>query len=590
MMDDFREAANTDGDSPADDHLCRADLAGEGKGSKLRRRTVLKALGSLAVGTLTFRRALAAQAADTGKVTPEMIRQAEWIAGLELTEKERESTAKEVQQSLASFQALRKVELGHDVAPALSFVPAPGLRPADGVRRNQARASGSPALQRPGSDEALAFLTVTELSALIRSRQVTSTELTKLYLGRLKRFDPLLKCVVTLTEDLAIQQAARADAEIAAGKVRGPLHGIPWGAKDLIAVPGYPTTWGAPQFKGRVLNQKATVAARLEEAGAVLVAKLTLGALAQGDDWFGGKTRSPWDPRRGSSGSSAGSAAAAAAGLVGFALGSETLGSIISPCRACGASGLRPTFGRVSRHGCMSLAWSMDKIGPIARSIEDCASFSTPSTATTVLIRRLLISPSSGRPEPRSSGSRSATLRSPSGRPTSGEELKVLRSLGFELVPIALPTNYPLDAITLMLGTEAASAFDELTRNHVTEGLNTWPDEFRQGQFVPAVEYLRAARVRTLLMRAMAKVMESVDLYVGSGPDLVITNLTGHPSAVFPGSFRDINGRPGPRSFTLTGQLYGESTLLAVAHAYQQATLNHLQHPPLEQFLAKDKS
>ena len=583
MIDDVWNAE----DSALNAHAREAHRAAGGKDSLLRRRTALKALGLLGVGTVTFRRALAAQAAQAAKVTPEMIRQAEWIAGLELTEKERESTAKEIQESLASFQALRKVEVGHDVAPALSFVPAPGLRQAAGVKRNQARIVGTPVVHRPSSDEELAFLTVAELSGLVRSRQVTSTELTKLYLGRLKRFDPLLKCVVTPTEDLAMRQAAQADAEIASGKIRGPLHGIPWGAKDLIAYPGYPTTWGAPQFKGRVLNEKATVAARLEEAGAVLVAKLTLGALAQGDQWYGGKTRSPWDPRRGSSGSSAGSAAAAAAGLVGFALGSETLGSIVSPCRACGASGLRPTFGRVSRHGCMSLAWSMDKIGPIARSIEDCAlildaihghdgldptavdqSFAWPPA---VALERLKI----------------GYLEEPQRPFDQREELKVLRALGFELVPIALPTNYPLDAITLMLGTEASAAFDELTRNHVTEGLNTWPETFRQGQFVPAVEYLRAARVRTLLMQAMAKVMESVDLYVGSGPDLVITNLTGHPSAVFPGSFRDINGRPGPRSITLTGRLYGESTLLAVAHAYQQATGQHLHRPPLEQFLAE---
>ena len=590
MNDDFREAVDAENESAAEDHLCRADRADEGIGLSLRRRSALKALGLLGVGTVSFRRALAAQAADAGKVTPEMIRQAEWIAGLELTEKEREGTAKEVQESLQWFQALRKVELGHDVAPALSFVPAPGLRQAEGVRRNQAKSSGSLVPRRPGSDEELALLTVSELSALLRSRQVTSTELTKLYLGRLKRFDPLLKCVVTLTEDLAFKQAAQADAVLAAGKFRGPLHGIPWGAKDLISYPGYPTTWGAPQFKGRVLNQKATVADRLDEAGAVLVAKLTLGALAQGDGWFGGKTRSPWDPRRGSSGSSAGSAAAVAAGLVGFALGSETLGSIVSPCRACGASGLRPTFGRVSRHGCMSLAWSMDKIGPIARSIEDCALVLDAIHGHDGLDPTAVDQPFVWPPAVALERLKIGYLEEPQ-RPTGErEELKVLRSLGFELVPIALPTNYPLDAITLMLGTEAAAAFDELTRNHITEGLNSWPETFRQGQFVPAVEYLRAARVRTLLMRDMARVMASVDLYVGSGPDLVITNLTGHPCAVFPGSLHDINGRPGPRSVTLTGRLHDESTLLAVAHAYQQATGHHLQHPPLEQFLAEGKA
>ena len=387
----------------------------------VHRRTILKSLAALGAGSVAFRRALAAQAAAAGKVTPEMIKQAEWIAGLELTEKERESAAKEVQKSLESFQQLRKVNVGYDVPPVLVFLPAPGLRPTPEAGRNRARpyASPSPSPPRPESDEAVAFLSLAELSALIRSRKVSSTELTKLYLGRLKRFDPLLKCVVTLTEELALQQAKRADAEIAAGKFRGPLHGIPWGAKDLIAYPGYPTTWGAPQFKGRVIDEKATVAARLEDAGAVLVAKLTLGALAMGDQWFGGMTRSPWDPRRGSSGSSAGSAAAAAAGLVGFAIGSETLGSIVSPCRACGASGLRPTFGRVSRHGCMSLAWSMDKLGPIRARSRTAHWFSTPSTVMTASTRQPSISPSSGLPRSISERSRSVTSKRCSGPPRS---------------------------------------------------------------------------------------------------------------------------------------------------------------------------
>jgi Asp-tRNA(Asn)/Glu-tRNA(Gln) amidotransferase A subunit family amidase len=419
---------------------------------------------------------------------------------------------------------------------------------------------------------------------------VSSSELTQLSLARLKRFDPLLKCVVTLTEDLALKQAARADQELAAGKSRGPLHGIPWGAKDLIAYPGYPTNWGATPFKGRVLNVMASVAARLEEAGAVLVAKLSLGALAMGDLWFGGRTRSPWDPRSGSSGSSAGSASAAAAGLVGFAIGSETLGSIVSPCRACGATGLRPTFGRVSRHGCMSLAWSMDKIGPIARSVEDCALVFDAIHGHDGLDPSAVDQPFAWPPHLSLGELKIGYVEEPR-RPTeTREELKVLRELGFNLVPIELPTGLPLRAITLMLGTEAAAVFDELTRKHVTEGLNSWPETFRQGQFVPAVEYLRAARVRTLLMRSMAKLMKTVDLYVGSGQDLVITNLAGHPSVVFPGGFADHDGRPAPGSITLTGRLYDESTLLAVAHAYQRATGNHLERPPLERFLAEDQA
>jgi Asp-tRNA(Asn)/Glu-tRNA(Gln) amidotransferase A subunit family amidase len=566
--------------------LCHSTDAGRLGTEPLRRRSVLKALAALGVGSEIFRRALAAHAVGAGKVTADMIAQAEWIAGLDLTEEERKETAGAVQRSLGQFTALRNVEVAYDVPPALAFVPAPGVRPAEGVRRNQAMPIEWRAPDRPDSNEALAFLPVTELAALIRTRQLSSTELTRLYLARLRRFDPLLKCVVTLTEELALRQAARADAELAAGRYRGPLHGIPWGAKDLIAYPGYPTTWGVPQFKDRVLDEKATVAARLEEAGAVLVAKLSLGALAQGDLWFGGMTRSPWDPRSGSSGSSAGSAAAVAAGLVGFALGSETLGSIVSPCRACGASGLRPTFGRVSRSGCMSLAWSMDKIGPIARSLEDCALVFDAIHGFDGLDPTAVDQPFAWPPRGELRGIKAGYVERKD-RPTADrEELKVLRALGLTLVPIELPAKYPVQAVTLMLGTESAAVFDELTRKHVTEGLNSWPGSFRQGQFVPAVEYLRAARVRTLLMRAMARLFEDVDLYVG-GNDLTITNLTGHPTAVLPDGFRDRNGREFPGSITFTGRLYDESTLLAVAHAYQQAVGSHLKRPPLERYLAE---
>ena len=299
------------------------------------------------------------------------------------------------------------------------------------------------------------------------------------------------------------------------GKYRGPLHGIPWGAKDLIAYPGYPTTWGATPFKDRVIDVKASVAARLEEAGAVMLAKLSLGALAMGDQWFGGRTRSPWDPRTGSSGSSAGSASAAAAGLVGFAIGSETLGSIVSPCRACGASGLRPTFGRVSRHGCMTLSWSMDKLGPITRSVRGLRLvFDAIHGADGLRLggrRSALRLAAQGRPRPLKIG----YIEAPNQPADEREELRILRELGFELVPMTLPDDLPVRAITMMLGTEAAAVFDELTRKHITEGLNSWPATFRQGQFVPAVEYLRAARVRTKLMQAMAERMAKVNLYVG---------------------------------------------------------------------------
>jgi Asp-tRNA(Asn)/Glu-tRNA(Gln) amidotransferase A subunit family amidase/Asp-tRNA(Asn)/Glu-tRNA(Gln) amidotransferase C subunit len=551
------------------------------------RRALLKSLAALGIGSATFHRALVAQVAQTPDITPEMVKQAEWIAGLELTEDERKATATSIKRSLKSFEDLRKVPMGYEVPPAIAFVPSPGLKSVDDVRRNQASSIESHAPKRPDSDEVLAFMPVTELSALIRSRQLTSTDLTKLYLARLKRFDPLLKCVITLTEDLALKQANKADSEIAAGLYRGPLHGIPWGAKDLIAYPGYPTTWGATPFKDRVIDEKATVAERLEDAGAVLVGKLTLGALAMGDRWQGGMTRSPWDPRRGSSGSSAGSASTVAAGLVGFALGSETLGSIVSPCRACGASGLRPTFGRVSRHGCMSLSWTMDKIGPIARSVEDCALILDAIHGTDGLDNTVTDQPFAWPPKVSIRGLKVGYVKQNSRPDDQRDELKTLKDLGVELVPIELPNDLPVNAITLMLSTEAAAVFDDLTRKHITEGLNSWPGTFRDGQFIPAVEYLRASRVRTLLMRQMAKLMSTIDLYVG-GNDLSITNLTGHPTAVLPHGFREQDGRQRPGSLTFTGQLYGESTLLAVANAFQQAVGDHLKRPPLERYLVEE--
>jgi Asp-tRNA(Asn)/Glu-tRNA(Gln) amidotransferase A subunit family amidase len=573
----------TDGDEDG----AGAPDAGDAESTGLRRRAVLKGLAVLGAGTLTFRRALAAQAAESARVTPEMIKQAEWIAGITFSDQERTGIARSLDQSLRSFEELRKVDVSYDVPPALTFFPTPP-RPAAEVRRNRATPIDTRTLERPGSDEELAFLPVTELSKLVRSKKVSSTELTRLYLGRLKRFDPLLKCVVTLTEDVAMKQAEQADREIAAGRYRGPLHGIPWGAKDLIAYPGYPTTWGATPFKDRVIDVKASVAARLEEAGAVLVAKLSLGALAMGDMWFGGRTRSPWDPRTGSSGSSAGSASASAAGLVGFAIGSETLGSIVSPCRACGASGLRPTFGRVGRHGCMTLSWSMDKLGPIARSVEDCALIFDAIHGADGLDAAAVDQPFSW-PVPVDLGRLTIGYIEEPRQPSDDRaDLRVLRQLGLELVPITLPDDLPVRAVTLMLGTEAAAAFDEITRKHVTEGLNSWPATFRQGQFVPAVEYIRAARVRTRLMQAMAERMAKVDLYVGSGLDLPITNLTGHPTVVFPVGFRDRDGRPMPGSLTLTGRLFDESTLLAVAHAVQQAARDNSRRPPLERYLAED--
>jgi Asp-tRNA(Asn)/Glu-tRNA(Gln) amidotransferase A subunit family amidase len=543
------------------------------------RRHLLKVLAGLGVGSAVFRRALAADAEKVVSVTPEMVQQAEWIAGLKLAEADRKSLAGSLTQALRQFEAMRAVKLPNGVAPALAFNPAPWLPPSREGRRGTVEPTTRAAPKKPDAADELAFLPVTTLAALVRNRQVSSAELTKLYLERLKKHDPTLHCVVTLTEDLALKQAEQADKEIAAGRYRGPLHGIPWGAKDLIAYPGYPTTWGAAPFKEQKLDVKATVARRLEEAGAVLVAKLTLGALAMGDRWFGGMTRNPWNPAQGSSGSSAGSASATVAGCVGFALGSETLGSIVSPSRVCGSSGLRPTFGRVSRHGCMTLSWSMDKVGPLARSVEDCALVFGAVHGFDGLDASAVDRPFSW-PCPRELRSLKVGYFEGGTAADKRDDLRVLRDLGVKLVPIKLPATQPLQALQVILGTEAATAFDDVTRAGVTEGLNSWPQTFRQGQFVPAVEYLRANRIRSLVMQEMDETMAAVDLYVG-GNDLLLTNLTGHPTAVLPNGFRKAGDAEVPFAITFTGRLYGESELLAVAHAYQQATGHHLKHPAL---------
>jgi Asp-tRNA(Asn)/Glu-tRNA(Gln) amidotransferase A subunit family amidase len=545
------------------------------------RRQLFTILAAAGVGTACFQRALAAQASQVAAVTPAMVKESAWIADLELSEEEINSTTQRIQNALRKFRSLRSVPVGYDVPPALYFSASP-LPTANNPKPNrQVKPLPVPlAHDRPEDDRDLAFLPVFHLAELMRTGQVTSMELTKLYLQRLKKYDAHLHCVVTLTEDLALKQAQRADKEIAAGKYRGPLHGIPWGAKDLIAYPPYKTSWGAPYFKDQVLADKATVAQRLDAAGAVLVAKLSLGALAMGDRWYGGMTRNPWKVTQGSSGSSAGSGSATAAGLVGFSLGSETLGSIISPSRRCGTSGLRPTFGRVSRHGCMSLAWSMDKIGPITRSVEDCAlilaAIHGADGKDPTAVDRPFEWPATGK---RFSELKIGYFETETPA-AERDDLAVLRKFGVQLVPIQLPDTPEARPLTVILDAEAATVFDELTRKGITEGLNSWPNTFRQGQFIPAVEYLRANRVRTLLMRQMANLMKQVDAYIG-GDDLVITNFTGHPTVVMPDGFRQSADEKVPYSVTFTGQLFGEAQLLTIAQAYQQERGYHLEHPSL---------
>lgn len=565
--------------SVSPDHRSNSNVGPGAQSSSLSRRAVLGALAAAGVGTAVFQRALAAQVEEAGKVDPEMIRKAAWIAGLELNEEQEQLAAHSLQEATRDWDRLRRSAVSYDTPPALMFHASPPQE-ACGLGRGKVEFVEDSAAMRPASEVDLASLPVHKLAPLLRTRQVTSLELTKLYLDRLKKYDPQLHCVVTFTDDTAIEQAERADREIAAGRYRGPLHGVPWGAKDIIAWPGYTTTWGCARLQNQVIEEKATVAERLEAAGAVLIAKLSVGTLAWGDQWFGGMTRNPWNLDEGSSGSSAGSASAVAAGLVGFALGSETLGSIVSPCRQCGATGLRPTFGRVSRHGCMTLAWSMDKIGPIARSIEDCALIFAAIHGYDGRDPTAVDRPFDW---PRKRPVRDLRVGYIENETHANDrpELVALRELGITLVPVQLPRDFPLGAMDLILTVESSAVFDPLIRSGDLSDLGRWPNSFLKGQFTPAVEYLRANRLRTLAMRAMEKMFEetNIDAYV-EGDDLILTNLTGHPTAIVPDGFQKRDGAEVPATTAFTARLFGETNLLALAKAYEQAR-GLTRRPPL---------
>jgi Asp-tRNA(Asn)/Glu-tRNA(Gln) amidotransferase A subunit family amidase len=523
------------------------------------------------------------------RITKDMLAQAEAVAGLQFTDAERELMLDGLNRNLEAYEQLREVHIPNSVYPALLFDPVlPDRMPE--VRRQPKRRTRHPEVRRPADLEEAAFWSVTDLAELVHSRQVSSVELTRMYLDRLERHAPKLECVVTFTEELAMRQARRADAELAQGHYRGPLHGIPWGAKDLLAEDEYRTTWGAKPYEEQVIPYDAAVVRRLEEAGAVLIAKMTLGALAMGDVWFGGKTRNPWDLEQGSSGSSAGSASATVAGCLGFSIGSETLGSIVSPSTRCGATGLRPTFGRVSRDGAMALSWSMDKLGPICRTVEDCALVldaihgadgKDPTARDLPFDWNAELAPT----DLRIGYYKSAFEAEHDWYDFDMQALAALRSLGVDPVPVELPDQIPVGALRFLLSVEAAAANDELTRSDrddllVRQDARAWPTSFRRSRLVPAVEYVQANRARTMLMAAMDAVMDGIDVFITpsyGGSVLLTTNLTGHPAVTLPHGFRD-NGTPVSISFI--GQLYGEAELLAVAKAWQDATGFHLRHPP----------
>ncbi len=525
---------------------------------------------------------------DDRAITAQVVKEAEKLMGLEFSTAEVDSMLGGLEEQRVNFENNRKISIDNSVAPALVFDPIPPGHtleiPDQGFRWDELAQ-----VKMPKNRDELAFYTIRELASLLKNQQITSVALTEFFLDRLKKFDPQLHCVITLTEDLALKQAQRADEEIKAGNYRGPLHGIPYGIKDLLATKNYKTTWGATPFQNQMIDQDAAVVKKLEEAGAVLVAKLTMGALAWGDVWFGGMTRNPWNTEQGSSGSSAGSASAVSAGLVPFAIGTETLGSIVSPSTVCGVTGLRPTFGRVSRAGAMALSWSMDKIGPLCRDAEDA-----------ILVLNHIYGPDgedlSVKDLPLNYDANQSLSSYKIGylkkdferdyrfKENDEKALEKFRSLGIELIPIELPA---LPDISFVLWVEAATAFDELTRSGQDDQLvrqvkRAWPNFFRQSRFIPAVEYLQANRLRTQLMQEMAQMMEKVDMFITpswASSSLTMTNLTGHPCVVMPNGF---DQRGNPTSITIVGDLYEEGKMIRLAKAFQEVTDFHQEHPQLK--------
>ncbi len=536
------------------------------------------------------------------RVSKEQLKAALEIIGLDFTEAQRDQMLPGVNRALNSYDALRKIDVPLETEPAYHFRPSlPGKEPkARPSKFFPTRVTKLVAFKDP---EDLCFLPVTELSALVRARKITSTDLTKMYLARLKKYSPKLLCVITMTEELALEQASRADKEIAAGKYRGPLHGIPYGAKDLFNTKGIKTTWGAEPFQEQVPAYTCTAIERLEKAGAVLLAKLSMGALAQGDRWFAGVTKNPWNLEQGSSGSSAGSASATSAGLVGFSIGTETQGSIVSPSTRCGVTGLRPTYGRVSRYGAMGLSWTMDKIGPICRSVEDTALVLNAMYGPDGHDVTTIDAPFDWNPAMPIANLKIGYLKNEFERTGGGgrqqpnpetlaarkkifdDAFEALRKAGAKIEATELP-QMNAQPLSVILNAEAAAAFDDITRDGRVrqlsgQGNGDWPNSFRTSRMIPAVEYIRAMRERTILQQNFDAFMQKWDvLIVPMGTaTLQITNLTGHPQVAVPCGFMNGNN---PQSILFTGRLYEEGTALRVAHAFEQATEWHKMHPKVD--------
>ena len=532
------------------------------------------------------------------RVTREQISAALVLLGLNFQDGEIDMMLNRANQALGSYEALRKIDVPYGVEPAFCFQPGlPGRTPIKGPAVFAPTIAKKAKVKAPQNLEDLAFYRVTELAPLVRSREVTSTALTRMYIERMKRYSPKLLCLVTLTEDLAMEHAAQADKEIRSGHYKGPLHGIPFGVKDLFDTKGILTTWGAEPFQSRVPDEDATVVDRLNKAGAVLIAKLSMGALAQGDLWFQGRTRNPWNIEQGSSGSSAGSASATSAGLVGFSLGTETLGSIVSPSGQCGTTGLRPTYGRVSRYGAMALSWTMDKIGPICRGVEDCAVVLHAIYGPDGHDRTVAADPFHWSPRKPLRGMRIGVLQTAFDRMQGANKdiytqaLADLKKAGIDMRPVDYQEE--MTQVRFLLEAEGAAAFDDITRDGQVRNLkgqaaSDWPNTFRSSRLIPAVEYIRAQRARTLLVEKFEKFMADWDVIVMPPQALLTTtNLTGNPQVVTKCGLAEATLQDGttkvrvPRNIGFLGRIYDEGSPLRVALAYEQVTEWHKQHPPM---------
>lgn len=510
---------------------------------------------------------------------------------LTFTTQELDTLYSDVVDNLANYKAMHALSLNNNVP--LSLWQSPKL---PGMKFDQTQQPVVWPVVRtklPAKKSDLAFYSIDQLAHLIKTKQISSVDLTSFFIERIKTHGPTLQCVISVQEDIALAQARQADKEIAAGKYRGLLHGIPYGLKDLFAVKGTKTTWGAAPYKDQEIDEDAYVYAKLKESGAVLVAKFTLGALAMGDYWYGGRTKNPWNLNYGSSGSSAGSASATVAGLVPFAIGTETWGSIVSPSTTCGATGLRPTFGSISRSGAMALSYSLDKVGPICRSANDAAIVFHYLHGTDGKDLAAVNMPFNYQANRSMKGMKIAYAKNyfDKIKDTTRSEWKVLAELkmqGVQLIPVEFPDEkaYPFNIMDVVIGAECAAQFDEMTRKNIDDQLTRqtkydWPNQFRTARFVPAVEYINAQRHRYLLMQKVNEVVSQYDAIIcpsrGGGNQSAITNLTGHPVVCVPTGLDAKSGLPTGISFV--GKLYDEGTLLRIAQFYQDHTTHDEVHP-----------